>query len=188
MKWVMALAFAAVASGQQLDLSMLDALGKRAKSVVNVTLDEDKLKFASAFLSNEDENQGAAKALVGGLKSINVRVFEFENAGSYTSADMDVLRSQLRSPGWSKLVEARDGDEMAEVYMFTKGKDMGGLTVIAGEKRELTVVNIVGPLDLKSLGSLAGKFGIPKDVMGAGVPSPPKQPAPRKPNPPKQDD
>src|SRR5688500_13519289 len=169
MKWVMALALAAVASGQQIDLTALDKLASRAKSRVNVTLDEDKLKFASAFLSSEDENQGAAKALVGGLKSINVRVFEFEGSGGYTSADIDAIRSQLRAPGWSKLVEARDGDELAEVYMFGKGKDMGGLTVIAGEKRELTIVNIVGPLDLKSLGSLAGKFGIPKDVMGAGI-------------------
>ena len=61
MKWVIALALAAVASGQQLDLSALDKLASRAKSAVNVTLDEDKLKFASAFLSNEDENQGAPK-------------------------------------------------------------------------------------------------------------------------------
>ena len=184
----MALAFAAVASGQQIDLSVLDKLGSRAKSSVNVTLDEDKLKFASAFLSNEDEKQGAAKALVGGLKSINVRVLEFDNAGSYTSADMDAIRSQVRGTGWSKLVEARDGDEIAEVYMFSVGKQMGGMTVIAGEKRELTVVNIVGLIDLKTLGSLAGQLGIPKNVMGVGATAP-KQVAPRKqpPPPPKQD-
>jgi hypothetical protein len=183
MKWVMALALAAVASGQQIDLSALDKLSSRAKSVVNVTLDEDKLKFASAFLSNEDTNQEAAKTLVGGLKSINVRVFEFDKPGSFASSDMDAIRSQLRTPGWSKLVEARDGDEIAEVYMYSKGKDLGGITVIAGEKLELAVVNIVGPVDLKTLGSLAGKFGIPKDVMGGG-PSAPKQVAPRKPTPP----
>ena len=84
-----------------------------------------------------------------GLKAINVRVFEFENSGGYTSADIDAIRSQLRGPGWSKMVDVRDGDETAEIYMFAKGKDMGGLTIIAGEKRELTIVNIVGPLDLK---------------------------------------
>ncbi|HYP05119.1 MAG TPA: DUF4252 domain-containing protein [Bryobacteraceae bacterium] len=188
MKWVMALALAAVASGQQLDLSALDRVGERAKSKVNVTLNEDQLKFAGAFLSSEDRDQEMAKGLINGLKSINVRVFEFDQAGAYSSSDMDGIRSQLRGPGWSKLVEAREGDEMAEVYMFTKDKQMGGIAVIAGERRELVVVNIVGPIDLKSLGSLGGKFGIPKDVMGGMMPSAPKQVAPRKPAPPKQDD
>ena len=78
----------------------------------------------------------------------------------------------------AKMVEAKDGDEMAEIYMFSKGKEVGGLTIIASEKKELSVVNIVGPIDLKTLGSLGGKFGIPKDV-GSTLPkplSPPKSP------------
>lgn len=188
MKCVLALAFATVAFGQQIDLGVLDKIADRAKSKVNVTLNEDQLKFAGAFLSNDDPNQEVAKGLIGGLKSINVRVFEFEKAGSYAMSDVEPIRIQLKAPGWSKLVEAREGDEVAEVYMFTKGKTMGGITVIAGEKRELVVVNIVGPIDLNSLGSLAGKFGIPKDVMGGG-PAAPKQVAPRKPGAaaPKQD-
>ena len=193
MKWVWALAFAAAASAQQIDLTALDKLASRAKSAVNVTLDKNQLGFASQFLSNEDPNQAAAKNLVTGLEAINVRVFEFDNANSFTSADIDGIRSQLKGPGWSKMVEAREGDESAEVYMFAKGNQMGGITVIVGEKRELAVVNIVGPVDLKTLGSLAGKFGIPKDVMGsmgAAIPkqaTPSKQPAPRKASPPRVD-
>jgi hypothetical protein len=187
MKWAMALAFAAVACGQQIDFSSLDKLAERAGNkvnVVNVTLNEEQLKFAGGFLSDQDEKQGTAKSLVNGLKGINVRVFEFDKPGGYSMSDMDGIRSQLRAPGWSKIVEARDGDETAEVYMFTQGKDMGGITVIAGEKRELAIVNIVGPIDLKSLGSLAGKFGIPREVMGMGAaPAPPKPPASRKPVP-----
>ena len=180
MKWIWALVLAATASGQQLDLSILDKLASKAKSSVNVTLDEDKLRFASAFLSDGDQNQAAAKGLVSGLKAINVRVFEFDTAGQFTPADLDVIRKQLQGPGWSKIVDVKEGAETAEVYMFAKGKDLGGLTVLAGEKKELTVVNIVGPIDLKTLGSLAGKFGVPKDILGGAVPKPPA--------PPKQDD
>ena len=176
MRWWIALAFAAAASGQQLDLSILDKLAARAKSSVNVTLDQEKLRFASAFLSNDDPNQAAAKSLVGGLKAINVRVFEFDQAGGFSSADLDGVRSQLRGPGWSKIVEAKDGDETAEVYLFQQGKDVGGLTVVASEDRELTVVNIVGPVDVNTLGGLAGKFGIPKHLPGTPAP----KPAPRK--------
>jgi len=179
MKWLSALALGAVLSGQQLDLSLLDKLAARAKSSVNVTLDEDKLKFASAFLSNDDPNQSAAKTMVTGLKAINVRVFEFDSPGQFSVADLDLIRKQLRSPGWSKMVDVKDRDETAEIYMFSKAKDLGGITIIAAEKKELVVVNIVGPVDLKTLGSLAGKFGIPKD-LGISLPKPA--------NPPKQDD
>ena len=176
MKWILALLLAATASGQQLDLSILDKLASKAKSSVNVTLDEDKLRFASAFLSDGDQNQAAAKNLVTGLKAINVRVFEFDTAGQFAPTDLDVIRTQLQGPGWSKIVDVKDGAETAEVYMFAKGKDIGGLAVIAGEKKELTVVNIVGPIDLKTLGSLAGKFGVPKDILGGAVPKPAKPP------------
>ena len=127
-------------------------------------LDEDKLKFASRFLSNDDVNQAAAKNIVSGLKAINVRVFEFDSPGQFTSADLDAIRSQSKAPAGARWSKPRMGTKSAEIYMFSKGKDMGGLTIIAAEKRELTVVNIVGPIDLKTLGSLAGKFGIPKDV------------------------
>jgi uncharacterized protein DUF4252 len=176
MKWIMAGLLAATAAGQQLDLSILDKLASKAKSSVNVTLDEDKLRFASGFLSEGDQNQATAKNLVSGLKAINVRVFEFDTAGQFAPSDVDAIRKQLQSPGWSKIVDVKDGAEMAEVYMFGKGKDLGGLAIIAGEKKELTVVNIVGPIDLKSLGSLAGKFGVPKDILGGAIPKPPAPP------------
>lgn len=172
MKWIWALAFAAAASGQQIDLTLLDKLAGKAKTSVNVTFDEDKLKFVSAFLSSDEPNQSAAKNLIGGLKAINVRVFEFDTPGQFAAADLDAIRSQLKGPGWSKLIEAKDRDESAEIYMFSKGKEFGGLTIIAAEKRELAVVNIVGPVDLKTLGSLGGRFGIPKD-LGLSLPKPP---------------
>jgi hypothetical protein len=37
----------------------------------------------------------------------------------------------------------------------------GGLAVIVAEPRSLTVVNVVGRIDLEKLGALAGQFGIP---------------------------
>src|SRR3712207_2336041 len=147
MKWMMPLCLAAAAFGQQVDLSVLDKLAARAKSSVNVTLDQDKLKFASAFLSNDDSNQAAVKDLVAGLKGINVRVFEFAQPGTYAASDLDAIRSQLRATGWSKIVEARDKDDAAEVFLFQQGKDVGGLAVIAAHPRQLAVVNIVGPVD-----------------------------------------
>ncbi len=179
MKLLWAPLLATVVVGQQVDLSVLDKLASRAKSSVNVTLDEDKLGFASAFLSTDDPKQASAKKIVGNLKAINVRVFEFDGSGAFSSSDLDAIRAQLKGPGWSKIVEAKERDESAEVYMFQKGKELGGMMIIAAERRELVVVNIVGPVDLRSLGELGGKFGIPKDVLsGTPLASPPSPPPP----------
>ena len=44
---------------------------------------------------------------------------------------------------------------------------IAGLVVIAAQLKELTFVNIVGPIDLDQLSSLSGQFGIPKvDLKG----------------------
>ena len=42
-----------------------------------------------------------------------------------------------------------------------EGEKIGGLVVLSAEPKELTVVNIVGPVDLDKLAALEGQFGIP---------------------------
>lgn len=181
-KYLIALV-AAAASAQQLDLSSLDRLGSRARESANVTLDESKLKLASMFLSAEDGEQKQAKALVSGLKGVYVRTFEFDKPGEYSQADLDPIRRQLSSPGWSSIVNVKGRDESAEVWLHSKGEALGGMAIIASESNELVVVNIVGPLDIASLAKLSGSFGIPKiGVLGEKKPAP--SPAPAKPVPP----
>ena len=49
---------------------------------------------------------------------------------------------------------------------MTEGSIIRGLVVLASEPRAMTVVNVVGPLDLAKLSELEGKFGIPRwDLM-----------------------
>jgi len=47
------------------------------------------------------------------------------------------------------------------VYLFQQAGKINGITILAAERRELTVVNIVGPIDLSKLKLLEGQFGIP---------------------------
>ncbi len=48
------------------------------------------------------------------------------------------------------------------MYVRNENKKVTGVAIIAAEPKELTVVNIVGPVDLDSIAELSGHLGIPK--------------------------
>jgi hypothetical protein len=148
----------------------VEALAARAVETVNVTLDGALLQLASRFLSSDDTGEKVAKDLIANLKGIYVRSFEFAEPGQYSEADVESLRAQLQAPTWSKMVSVsskKDGENVDVFFKMVKDQ-IAGLVVIAAEPRELTFINIVGPIDLDALSSLGGQFGIPKiDLKGS---------------------
>jgi uncharacterized protein DUF4252 len=163
-------AIATAARGQDVKIpANVERLAAKAVETVNVTVDGALLQLAGKFLSSTDPDQKKIKTLIGNLKGIYVRSFEFANEGEYSAADVDSLRSQLRSPEWSKMVtvSSKKGGDNVDVFFKMEKDKIAGLVVIAAEPRELTFVNIVGPIDLDQLSSLGGQFGIPKvDLKG----------------------
>jgi hypothetical protein len=155
-------AAAANAQGSRLQLSTLDHLATKASQSVDVNIDEKLMRIASTALSNEDADEREIKKLVAGIKGIYVRSFEFEAGGQYTNADLETIRTQLRGPGWTRLLNVMSKKEgNLEVYLLMNGEQIGGLAVLGTEDRELIVVNIVGPVDLEKLAKLEGQFGVP---------------------------
>src|SRR5262249_42743153 len=122
------------------------------------------LRWASKFLSAEDPDEARAAKLVANLKAVYVRSYEFDKAAEYTSADVEALRSQMRVPGWSRVVGVRSETDGENVDVFFKldNEKMAGIVVIAAEPKELTFVNIVGPIEVDQLADLGGEFGIPR--------------------------
>jgi hypothetical protein len=102
------------------------------------------------------------KAIVSKLEGIYVRSYEFDSEHAYDPAVLDKVRAQL-GPSWKKIVNVRGRQENSEIYFDMRaGSDQPvGLVVISAEPRELTIVNIVGPIDLDQLSHLEGEFGIP---------------------------
>jgi hypothetical protein len=157
-------AWTAEAQDIRIQLGDLDKLEARATESVDVTLDGKLLQIATAFLNAKKPDEAAIRELVAGLKGIYVKVFNFEKEGEYSAADLDSVRTQLRSPTWSRIagVKSKKDNENVEVHMLmTQGAQIGGITVIATNPKQLTVVNIVGTIDLDKLVHLSGKFGIP---------------------------
>jgi len=155
---------AAAARSQDVTIPVnIEKLSAKALESVNVTVDGPLLKLASQFLSSSDPEQKQVKELIGGLKGVYVRSFEFAEAGEYSNNDVEAIRSQLKAPEWSKMVTVRSkGDGDVDVFFKMDKGQIAGLVVIAAEAKELTIVNIVGSINLDQLSKLGGQFGIPK--------------------------
>jgi len=163
----------AVAQAQdaKLQIDHLNKLADKAAEVIEVTLDERLLQLAAKFLSNQNPTEAKVKEIVSGLKGVYVRVFEFEKPGEYSPGDIESIRSQLRAPGWQKIVGvySRRGGDNVDVHLKMQGDSVLGLAIIAADPKQLTVVNVIGPIDLEKLRELEGQFGIPRLDLEKGV-------------------
>lgn len=154
--------FAAKAQDPRIQMSGLDHLAAKASQTVDVNLDERLMRLAAKVFSDKDEDEREVKKLITGLKGIYVKSFEFDAEGQYAPADLETIRTQLRGPGWTRLVNVTSKkDGILEVYLLFNGDAVGGLGVLHSDDKELTVVNIVGPVDLDKLAKLEGQLGVP---------------------------
>jgi hypothetical protein len=152
----------ALAQNPRIQTSQLDALAVKASQTVDVNIDEGLMQIARNFLSNKDADEAKVKELVNGLKGIYVKSFEFETEGQFSAADLEGIRVQLRNSAWSRIVNVSSKKEgSVEVYLMHSGSQISGLALLAVAAKEITVVNIIGPVDLGKLSELEGQFGIP---------------------------
>src|ERR1700730_9299726 len=142
----------------------LDHLAAKAADSVDVSLNSGMLQFAGKFLNGKNPDEAKARKLIGGLEGIYVKSFEFKNDGAWSQADLDQVRNQLKAPEWSRIVGVKNsGDsEIVEVYVRNQNGKVTGVAILATEAKQFTVANIVGAVDLDSLGDLGAKFGLPK--------------------------
>lgn len=167
--FVSLLAVAGVMAAQQVKLpASLDRLAEKAKEVTNVTLGPEMMGLATKFMNAKKPDEAQAKKVAGKLRGVYIRSYEFEKEGEYTEADVEEIRSQLKSPEWSPIVTTKSKKETTGIYMH---KD-GGMLILTAEPRELTVVNIVGNITAEDLDGLSGQFGVPniKSTHGSAAP------------------
>jgi hypothetical protein len=164
------LAMPSLAADHGAELRIPDFSHLRAKAVdsVDISVNGFLLRMLSKIARSADEphdsEEAAALSLLGDIKSVQVRSFEFDHDNAYDKADIDAVRKQLSGGGWSPLVQSRkrDAREDVDVYVRMVGERIEGLAVVASEPREFTIVNIVGHIDIDKVAMLDGQFGIPK--------------------------
>jgi hypothetical protein len=180
---------AASAQDGRVQLDILDKLAARASEKQEVTMDSAMISSIGQGFVGRGPQGDAARQVLSKLRGIYVRNFEFDDPKAYSMDDINTMRRQLTTPGWTKIVsneeKGKNGDwELQEVYFFQPGGKTNGIFIINAEPGELSVVNIVGPIDFAELGALAGFLGIPR-VQDLGLAPPPPPPPPPAPAPPR---
>lgn len=156
----------ASAQNGRLQLDNLEKLNSKASEVNDITLDGALLDLAGSFATaSHDPDAAELKDVLKGIKGIYIKNFEFDEPNQYSPEDVAAIRSQLAAPGWTRIVESRSrrSKEHDEIYILKQGDKVAGLAILVAEPKELTVVNIVGFIDINKLSVLEGHFGIPDE-------------------------
>jgi hypothetical protein len=168
---IMSLAMACVltpilsfAQDAQLKLPEFKSLAGKATESVNISLSPWLLRMAGSFIDDKDEDAAATKHMLAGIKSIQVRSYQFASENAYSSADIDAVRNQLAGPGWNQVMQVhhREKSENVDMYVLIENNVPKGFALIASEPREFTIINIVGTINISDLPKLEGHLHLPK--------------------------
>ena len=160
----------AAAQGPRLQLDHLNKLADRSKETVDVTVDAAMLKETAGFLAGKGADTEKVHQLLSGITGIYVKSFQFGVPDAYSDADVEAVRKQVSGTGWSRVVGVRGKRELTEIYFWRERDTNGGLVVIAAQPNELTVVNIVGRVDLASLAAIGPMIPKLPGAMRKGLP------------------
>ena len=135
-----------------------------AEEMVEVYLKKPLLDMVAEMSQDQDPT---LYNLLKNVYLIQVRTFSLDRQGELQKELMELdrrlkaLTERLRKEGWEPVVRAREKDEYAEIYIKSHKGKFAGLVVVNNEGKRVALVNIVGSVDLKSLGKLREKFDLP---------------------------
>lgn len=131
------------------------------ESVTEVYLDGNLLKMVAKIAQ---ENEPEMAELLNGLKLIKVNAYEITDENeSELLKKMEAIDKKITGESWQRIVRRKAKDETAYVYVRTGNSDkFTGLVVLALDKPgEAAFVNIVGDINLETIGRLTDRFNIP---------------------------
>ncbi len=135
---------------------------ENSTGVTEVTLDEELLSTIAEISPDDDPN---IMEVLKGLKLVKANVYEVDDKNRKDlKSKINLIDSKLTGTDWKRIVRSKKEDELANVYVKQNSKkQIVGLVVTSLEKSgEAAFVNIVGTIDLKTIGKLGKKFDIPQ--------------------------
>lgn len=139
-------------------------LAARATHVSEVTLDKNMLGFATQAMNDrhKDHDDSRAQRLISGLDGIYVRSYEFDKPGQYHDSDIDELRKHYETGEWTPLVRESDrrSGEISDVMVRMVNGQSRGMFILSAEPRELSIVLLLGSVNMDDLSALRGLSGL----------------------------
>jgi len=137
-------------------------LAARASNVTEVTLGKNMLAFAAKVMNGKDKDEASTRQLIEGLQGIYVREYEFDKEGQFSASDVEQLRKYFETSEWSPIVHERDrkNNESTDVMVKLVNGETHGMFILTVEPKELTIVLILGPINMDELGELRGVAGL----------------------------
>lgn len=138
------------------DLGLVDP----ALSSVDINLRGAMLRLVGASVLQEEPSLAA---LVSDLVAIRVLVTP---ANELRPQQVDTVLGRgaaaLEKAGWQRVVKVRDADEQVHVYLREVDGQIQGMTLFVFEPNdELTLINLVGRVDVEQLAAIGQAFDIP---------------------------
>ena len=144
---------------------------KNAESITEVYLEEPLLKMVAGLAEGKKEGLGDA---LGGLKLVRVNEFKIPKSElTNMEAAIESMDNNLQSKSWDRIIRTNTRGNYTNVYI-KKGSDneLVGLTIVSLEKSfkgrensddsgKATFVNIVGKIDLGTIGKLSEQLNVP---------------------------
>ena len=134
---------------------------KSGDTVTEVYLEEPLLKMVAQMGDAQEEGLGK---MLDGLKLVKVNEFMVDEKNIDKLNDvLDSVDKDLQSKKWNRIIKTKHNESLANVYVKSAGNNgFDGLFITAVDKKgKVTLVNIVGKIDMDALGRLGEKFDIP---------------------------
>lgn len=121
----------------------------------------ENLQFAAKQLTSARELGDIASEVI---QEVHVRAWNGEiDALAAATQLIDAYDAQLPAAGWEPTLRARQQNEMVRIYTLHEGESLSGVLVVAAQRNELVVVNVVGdlsPQNIQHLASTATRIGV----------------------------
>ena len=131
------------------------------EEVTEVMIEEHLIRMVAKLATKEEPE---LSSVLDGIKLIKVHSFEIskENTEKLSNKVKEIDKT-LMNEGWDRIVRTKSKEETVNVYILTNNEEkIEGLVVASFEKDgDATFVNIVGDINLETIGELSNKFDIP---------------------------
>jgi len=139
-----------------------------AEETVEIYVRGPLLKLVAQATNRDDPE---LSKLLSKLLLVKVNTFSIDSLTAQVLKQKIIkIESSLQKEKWEKVVRVKERDELVNIYLKMDHERVIGLVVMAVEEGDEAVfVNIVGEIDMDSIGKLGRKFDIPQlDSLEAG--------------------